>query len=75
MKSPDEEYKKQVAVIIPKWCLDMLVNQLDMQFDSLQQEQAYYEQLNDEERYDDITKELALYSSAFQQLVSQINDI
>ena len=38
-------HEKQVAVILPRWVLDMMLDQLDTQYDSLIQEQEYYESL------------------------------
>ena len=42
-----QDYKKQVAVIVPRWCLDMLLDHLDMQYETLLQEQEFYHGLGD----------------------------
>ena len=36
------DYKKKVAVILPKWCLDQLVDLLDSQYCSILQDIEWY---------------------------------
>ena len=68
------DYKKQVAVIIPKWCLDMLVDQLDTQYDALRQELHFYNKVGDASSYRSTKDELELYGSAIMQIDGQLKD-
>ena len=68
------DYKKQVAVIIPRWCIDMLVDQLDMQYDALRQELQFYNKLGDALSYRSTKDELELYGSAIMQIDGQLKD-
>ena len=68
------DYKKQVAVIIPKWCLDMLVDQLDTQYDALRQELHFYNKVGDASSYKSTKDELELYGSAIMQIDGQLKD-
>ena len=69
-----QDYKKQVAVIIPKWCLDMLVDQLDTQYDALRQELHFYNKVGDASSYKSTKDELELYGSAIMQIDGQLKD-
>ena len=68
------DYKKQVAVIIPRWCIDMLVDQLDMQYDALRQELQFYNKMGDASSYKSTKDELELYGSAIMQIDGQLKD-
>jgi len=63
------DYKKQKAVIIPQWVLDMIIDQLDIQLDSLLQEYEWNARTGAEMK--EITKEVGLYEEALAQLSSQ----
>ena len=67
------DYDKQVAVILPKWVLDMMLDQLDTQYDSLIQEQEYYESLGDRYDHNGVDKEINLYERAIKQIDEQLN--
>ena len=69
-----QDYKKQVAVIIPKWCLDMLLDHLDMHYESLLQEQEFYHSLGDAKQEKDLEEDLRLYSDAVDQIVGQLDN-
>lgn len=66
-------YEKQVAVILPKWVLDMMLDQLDTQYDSLVQEQEYYQRLGDHYDRNGVDKEISLYERAIKQIDEQLN--
>ena len=66
-------HEKQVAVILPKWVLDMMLDQLDTQYDSLVQEQEYYESLGDRYDHNGVDKEINLYERAIKQIDEQLN--
>jgi len=66
-------YEKQVAVILPRWVLDMMINQLDTQYDSLVQEKEYYESVADQAGFSNAKEEIALYERAIKQIDSQLN--
>ena len=68
------DYKKQVAVIIPKWCLDMIVDHLDAQYDALRQELHFYNKMGDASSYKSTKDELELYGSAIMQIDGQLKD-
>jgi hypothetical protein len=67
------EYEKQIAVILPKWVLDMMLDQLDTQYDSLVQEQEYYQSLGDHYDHNGVDKEISLYERAIKQIDEQLN--
>ena len=69
-----QDYKKQVAVIIPKWCLDMIVDHLDAQYDALRQEHHFYNKVGDASSYKSTKDELELYGSAIMQIDGQLKD-
>jgi len=75
MKSESQalNYEKQVAVILPKWVLDMMLDQLDTQYDSLVQEQEYYQSLGWRYNHNGVDKEISLYERAIKQIDEQIN--
>lgn len=64
-----DDYKKQKAVIIPEWVLDLMIGQLDTQLDALHQERDW--NLKVGMSTEDIAAEIELYESALKQLVSQ----
>ena len=68
------DYKKQVAVIVPRWCLNMLLDHLDMQYESLLQEQEFYHSLGDAKQEKDLEEDLRLYSDAVDQIVGQLDN-
>ena len=69
-----QDYKKQVAVIIPKWCLDMIVDHLDAQYNALRQELHFYNKMGDASSYKSTKDELELFGSAIMQIDSQLNN-
>jgi len=46
--NPTRDYEKQVAVILPKWCLNMIIDHLDMEYESLTQEQDFHFKTGDD---------------------------
>jgi len=67
-----QDYKKQVAVIMPKWCLDVLLDHLDTQYDALRQEVQFYNKIGDASSYKSTKEELELHGSAIMQIDSQL---
>jgi len=63
------DYKKQKAVIIPQWVLNMIIDQLDTQLDALVQEYQYAHDNNNQTK--EISEEIELYESALKQIVNQ----
>ena len=74
MADQSVDYKKQVAVIVPRWCLNMLLDHLDMQYESLLQEQEFYHSLGDAKQERDLEEDLRLYSDAVDQIVGQLDN-
>ena len=74
MADQSVDYKKQVAVIVPRWCLNMLLDHLDMQYESLLQEQEFYHSLGDAKQEKDLEEDLRLYSDAVDQIVGQLDN-
>ena len=66
-------HEKQVAVILPKWVLDMMLDQLDTQYDSLVQEQEYYQSIGERFNHNSVDKEINLYERAIKQIDEQLN--
>ena len=66
-------HEKQIAAILPKWVLDMMIDQLDAQYDSLIQEQAYYKSLGDHHGSNGVDEEIDLYERAIRQIDEQLN--
>ena len=73
-----QDYEKNVALIVPRWCVDMLLDHLDMQYDSLCQERDWYQKVGDEKQETNpagcIVDELKLYSDAIDQIAGQLNN-
>jgi len=71
-----QDYERQVALIMPRWCINMLLDNLDMQYDSLSQERDWYQKVGDGKKAlnPDIVSELKLYSDAIDQIVGQLNN-
>ncbi len=69
-----QDYKKQVAVIMPKWCLDMIIDHLDAQYDALRQELHLYNKMGDASSYKSTKDELELFGSAIMQIDRQLKD-
>jgi len=71
-----QDYERQVALIMPRWCINMLLDNLDMQYDSLSQERDWYQKVGDGKKTlnPDIVSELKLYSDAIDQIVGQLNN-
>lgn len=74
MADHTDDHKKHVAVIVPRWCIDMLIDQLDMQYDALRQELDFYNKTGDAASYKDLKDELNLYGSAIMQIDGQLKD-
>ncbi len=76
MAEKTRHYEKQIAVIMPRWCINMLLDNLDMQYDSLSQERDWYQKVGDGKKAlnPDIVSELKLYSDAIDQIVGQLNN-
>lgn len=72
MENPDD-YKKQVAVIMPRWCAEMILNHLDMQYDSLTQERQHFERLGADKCSSELEQEIQLYLDAIKQVDAQLN--
>ena len=72
MENPDD-YKKQVAVILPRWCVEMILNHMDMQYDALTQERRHFESLSEAVDPPDLEQEIQLYSDAIEQIAAQLN--
>ena len=72
MESPDD-YKKQVAVILPRWCVEMIVDHLDTRYDALTQERQHSERIGDDKCSPDLEQEIQLCSDAIDQIVAQLN--
>jgi len=64
-----DDYKKQKAVIVPEWVLDLMIGQLDTQLDALCQERDW--NLKTGAPTEDIVVEIELYETALKQLASQ----
>jgi hypothetical protein len=64
-----DDYKKQKAVIVPEWVLDLMIGQLDTQLDALCQERDW--NLKAGAPTEDIVVEIELYETALKQLASQ----
>ena len=47
MTEKKQDYQKQIAMILPKWCINILIDHLDMQYDSMQQEQDFHSRVGD----------------------------
>ena len=71
-KTPDHE--KQVALIVPKWCVNMLLDHLDMQYDALLQEREFYHDIGNMEDHANLKQELELYDNAINQIVGQVDN-
>ena len=69
-----QDYKKQVAVIMPKWCLDVLLDHLDTQYDALRQEVQFYLDIGNMEDHANLKEELVLYEGAINQIVGQVDN-
>ena len=69
-----QDYEKQVAVIMPRWCINMILDHLDMQYDSLSQEREWYQKVGDMSSYNKCKDELELYGSAIMQIHNQLDD-
>ncbi len=76
MAEKTQDYERQVALIMPRWCINMLLDNLDMQYDSLSQERDWYQKVGDGKKAlnPDIVSELKLYSDAIDQIVGQLNN-
>jgi hypothetical protein len=72
MENPDD-YKKQVAVIMPRWCVEMILDHLDMQYDSLTQERQHFEKLGGDKCSSELEQEIQLYLDAIKQVDAQLN--
>ena len=72
MENPDD-YKKQVAVIMPKWCVEMILDHMDMRYDALTQERRHFESLGGDKCSHDLEQEIKLYSDAIEQIAAQLN--
>ena len=64
-----DDYKKQKAVIVPEWVLDLMIGQLDTQLDALCQERDW--NLKTGMPTEDIVVEIELYETALKQLANQ----
>ncbi len=69
-----QDYEKQVAMIMPRWCINMLLDHLDMQYDSLQQEEDFHHRVGDTKSFTDTQGELKLYSDAIDQIAGQLDN-
>ena len=74
-KSHTLNHEKQVAVILPKWCLDMIVDHLDMQYDSLHQEQDFHHRVGDTKSISDSQDELQRIGTAIDQITGYLQNI
>jgi hypothetical protein len=73
-KTQVQDYKKQVAVIMPRWCINMILDHLDMQYDSLQQEQDFHSRVGDTKSFANAQDELKLYNDAIDQIAGQLDN-
>lgn len=74
MTEKSQDYKKHVAVILPRWCVEMILDHMDMQYDSLAQEQDFHNRVGDTKSFADAQDELKLYSDAIDQIVGQLEN-
>ena len=74
MAEKTRHYEKQVAVIMPHWCINMILDHLDMQYDSLQQEQDFHNRVGDTKSLASAQDELKLYSDAIDQIAGQLDN-
>ena len=74
MAEKTRHYEKQIAVIMPRWCINMILDHLDMQYDSLQQEQDFHSRVGDTKSLTSAQDELKLYSDAIDQIAGQLNN-
>lgn len=65
--------EKQVAMILPKWAIHMLLDHLDTQRENLFEEQYMITDEKDQESFDLIDEEISLYERAIKQIDSQLN--
>ncbi len=65
--------EKQVAMILPKWAIHMLLDHLDTQCGNLFEEQQLSADELDQESFDLIDEEISLYERAIKQIDSQLN--
>ena len=72
MENPDD-YKKQVAVIMPRWCVEMILDHMDMRYDALTQERRHFESLGEVVDHPELEQEIQLYSNAIEQIAAQLN--
>ena len=72
MENPDD-YKKQVAVIMPRWCVEMILDHMDMRYDALTQERRHFESLGGDKYSPELEQEIQLYSDAIEQIAAQLN--
>ena len=72
MTEKKQDYQKQIAMILPKWCINILIDHLDMQYDSMQQEQDFHLRSGDTKSFADAQDELKLYNDAIDQIVRQL---
>ena len=68
-----DDYKKQVAVILPRWCVEMILDHMDMRYDALTQEQQHFESLSDGRTNPEMAQEIQLYLDAIEQIAAQLN--
>ena len=74
MTEKKQDYQKQIAMILPKWCINILIDHLDMQYDSMQQEQDFHSRVGDTKSLTNAQDELKLYNDAIDQIVRQLDN-
>ena len=74
MAEKTQDYEKQIAVIMPRWCVNMLLDHLDMQYDALLQEREFYHDIGNMEDHANLKQELSLYDDAINQIVGQVDN-
>lgn len=73
--NPTRDYEKQVAVILPKWCLNMIVDHLDMEYESLTQEQDFHFKTGDDTSMKLTKEEIDRIESAIIQINSYLENM
>ena len=59
---------------MPRWCINMILDHLDMQYDALQQEQDFHSRVGDTKSLASAQDELKLYSDAIDQIAGQLDN-
>lgn len=67
------DYKKQKAIIIPMWVIDLVIDQLDTQLDALYQDRVWaLDNDNSSVNLNETNEEIELYELALSQIISQV---